>query len=177
MEPPAVHVRRRLETSFQLVQEQRMRAMALCNPVLDVEALGFGELPDRTGRLGVLITPWSMNLIHLPVGAALSEGHVGSRTLPVGEVDFVGAAEVGFGAFESCSLFSPVLQFPDQLTARAVANETLGLLLGETTESGDADWSRLPMKEGRAIRASGGPVDIAVDRRRFLRGAWRDGKR
>ncbi len=154
-----------------------MRAMALCNPVLGVEALGFGELPDRAGRLGVLITPWSMNLVHFPAGEVLPQGRVGSRALPAGAVDFVGADEEGIGAYESCSLFSPVLQFPDQLTARAVANETLGVLLGETTGSEDAERNRLPMKEGRAVRASGGPVDVAVDRRGFLRGAWRDGRR
>lgn len=155
-----------------------MQAMALCNPALAVEALGFGELPERTGRLGVLITPWSMNLVLLPAGEVLPEGRVGRRTLPAGEVEFVGAREGEFGPFEACSLFSPVLQFPDQLTARAVANETLGVMLGEVPDSEQPGGRSGSMRGDRPGQpGDGGNYDIAVDRRRFLRGAWGRGKR
>ncbi|WP_019627264.1 [NiFe]-hydrogenase assembly chaperone HybE [Thioalkalivibrio sp. ALJT] len=172
MDARAVEIRDQLEVLFEHIQRERMHGMALCNAALQVEALGFGETPGQGGRLGVLITPWSMNLIHLPVGEALTEGMVGRRELPAGEVDFVGAYEEAFGAYEACSLFSPVLEFPDALTARAVANEALGLILGETSSAeGTSGHAAARSPGGRAS----GPVDVdsVIDRRRFLRGAWR----
>lgn len=175
MDTPAVSVRERLEATFRHIHEQRMQAMALCNPALAVEALGFGDLPESTGRLGVLITPWSMNLILLPAGEALPAGRVGRRALPAGEVEFVGSREGAFGPFEACSLFSPVLHFPDQLTARAVANETLGVMLGELPAAEQAGGSTRADRSGPP--GGGRNSDSAVDRRRFLRGAWARGKR
>ena len=44
------------------------------------------------------------------------------------DFDFIGACEDGFGAYEMCSLFSPMFEFADQAGARATAWEILGQL-------------------------------------------------
>jgi len=165
----AESIRQRLERVFGRIQAERMQAMPLLHPELVVEAVGF----RRTGaaHVGVLITPWSMNLLRLPDADAIPAGLTGTRSLPRGPVDFVGAHEDGLGGYETCSLFSPMLAFVDQEAARAVAFESLMLLLRPAPE--------IPAPERQ--RAGGGPVAALrrnakqdYDRRGFLSGAFLD---
>ncbi|AGA33710.1 Hydrogenase maturation factor HoxT/HybE [Thioalkalivibrio nitratireducens DSM 14787] len=158
----------RVEQAFHAIEAERMRAMALVNPALQVEAVGFRRM--RGGVLGVLITPWSMILLRIPDAGTLRVGATAARDLPRGAVDFVGAYEDRIGAYESCSLFSPMFDFPDQATARAVADEVLAQLWATTDE--------IPAARPQA-RAGGGPLaalrrnaDHDLDRRGFLRGAF-----
>lgn len=53
-----------LETVFNGVLETRMRGVPVINPALSVQAVGFN--PFNGDWLGVLITPWFMNLLLLP---------------------------------------------------------------------------------------------------------------
>jgi [NiFe] hydrogenase assembly HybE family chaperone len=48
---------------------------------------------------------------------------VGSEVFP-----FIGAHEEGFGAYEACSLFSPMFEFADHDAALATAQAVLGAL-------------------------------------------------
>lgn len=177
MDRNAESIRQRLEQVFGRIQAERMQAMPLLHPGLVVEALGF----RRTGaaRVGVLITPWSMNLLRLPdagpgaqpIAQPITLGRTATHSLPRGPVDFVGAQEDGIGDYETCSLFSPMLDFVDQEAARAVAFETLMLLLRPAPE--------IPTPERH--RAGGGPVAALrrnaqqdYDRRGFLSGAFLD---
>jgi [NiFe] hydrogenase assembly HybE family chaperone len=120
-------IRQRLEEVFRRVQAERMQDMPLLHRVLTVEAMGFRR--SGAAHVGILITPWSMNLLRLPDAEPIPEGRTGTRELPRGPVDFVGAWEEGIGSYETCSLFSPMFRFVDQDAARAVAFETLSLLL------------------------------------------------
>ena len=54
----------RLEATLRHIAETRMVGMAMVNPILAVEAVGFRPMGQEW--VGVLITPWSMNLISLP---------------------------------------------------------------------------------------------------------------
>lgn len=119
----------RLREVFSRIQVERMADVPLLNPALTVETVGFRLWQDSW--LGVLITPWSMNLLALagvtpfaPLGAHA----VDSLTLPDGAVDFHGAFEPALGHYRQASLFSPMWQFANQDAARATAEEVMNLL-------------------------------------------------
>ncbi len=168
MNQEAEAIRQRLEEVFRRVQAERMQDMPLLHGVLTVEALGFRR--SGAAHVGVLITPWSMNLLRLPDAAPIPEGRTGTRELPRGPVDFVGAREEGIGPYETCSLFSPMFRFADQDAARAVAFETLSLLLQPGPDLKPAE----PRRRGGPIAALRRNVDQDFDRRGFLRGAFLD---
>lgn len=113
----------RIESVFSAIQQQRLADMPLLNPVLRVEALAFA--PWREDWAGVLITPWFMNLMLLPrrghVWRDVETGQTCVHAFPSGEYAFVTGHEPALGDYQSCSLFSPMLEFPDQANARATA--------------------------------------------------------
>jgi len=151
----------RLERVYACIHAQRMRDLPILNPRLFVESIGFEE--GAQGWFGALITPWFLNLVFLPgAGAtgALAPGATGSRALPGAAIDMIGAWHEELGAFEACSLLSPVTQLADQATARAVARLAL------------ADLRTAP---GTPLAA---PADAApMSKRDFLLGLRRDRSR
>lgn len=123
----------RLEQVFRRIQRVRMTDVPLLNPRLDVEAFGFRATP--VGCVGILITPWFINLVRLPrpgaAGSPAQEEAVGRKTLhlfPAGRFEFIISHEPELGPFEMCSLFSPVLEFTTQETARHAARSALDAL-------------------------------------------------
>jgi [NiFe] hydrogenase assembly HybE family chaperone len=125
-----------LEQVFVHIASTRMRDVPVQNPVLRVQAVGFVPMAQPGGELllGMLVTPWFMNLVRLPATAAGSGaawppvGHKASRAIGGETFEFIGAHEEGLGAYESCSMFSPMFEFADQAGAVATANEVLNLL-------------------------------------------------
>lgn len=119
-----------LEEVFRDIQATRMADIALLNPELSVEAVGFEA--QEPGWLGVLITPWFMNLMLLPRDGqpwqALAQGEKRRLTFPAGEIEFIGGVEERLGEYQSCSLFSPMGALPDQPTAREAALAALHTL-------------------------------------------------
>ena len=101
----------------------RMQGLDVVNPALAVEAVGFA--PWNEHWLGVMLTPWFMNLTLLPRNPGgwrpLATGAKRRYAFPAGEYEFVGANDAMLGAYQVCSLFSPVHEFADQETARLVA--------------------------------------------------------
>lgn len=116
-----------LEAVFRRIAATRMAGIGLLNPALDVEAVGFR--PWHGGWVGVLITPWFMNLICLPGPEAaweeLSSGSKKDVELPSGSYEFLAADEEELGPYLTSSLFSPMFEFPDMDRARAVAAASL----------------------------------------------------
>jgi [NiFe] hydrogenase assembly HybE family chaperone len=100
-----------------------MQGLAFVNAAIGVEAIGFA--PWRHYWLGVMLTPWSMNLLLAPRDAdawrRLPPGEKRRYTFPAGAFDFIGAREEAIGEYLMCSLFSPVLEFADHATARQTA--------------------------------------------------------
>ena len=123
-----------LEALYRRIAETRMAGVALCHPGLQVAALGFEPVDDGSAAVGVLLTPWFMNLVWLPLADALegdpplAVGRTRPRTVGNHGFDFIGCAEEGFGPYEACSLFSPMHEFADQAAARATAEAVLALL-------------------------------------------------
>jgi len=100
-----------------------MADMPLRNPALRVEAVGFRDW--EAGRVGVLVTPWCVNLVILPTvtnpaGARGADVRQSWR-FPSGVYEFMGGSEPECGPFQFCSLYSPPGEFCSQDQARAVS--------------------------------------------------------
>ncbi len=117
-----------LEAAFRHIAATRMDGVPVLNPRLEVQAIGFEISEDGSHALGVLVTPWFMNLLRLPLQgdvAPLAVRAVAARDIGTHRLDFIGAFEPGVGAFEACSLFSPMFEFANQAAAVATAQEAL----------------------------------------------------
>jgi [NiFe] hydrogenase assembly HybE family chaperone len=119
-----------LELAFNAIAEQRMAGVAVMHPRVHVQADPF-VLLDAQMALGVLITPWFMNLLRLPltrsderrVGAQATH-HIGAHV-----IEFTSAFEAAIGAFECCSVYSPLTQFEDHAAVHATAQALMRALL------------------------------------------------
>ena len=105
----------------------KVKGMPIYNPTLAIEAVGFREHDGR--KVGVIVTPWFMNLTVLPSPADLALWVDGSRTrlaFPSGAYDFVVTDLQDVGLIGTCSLFSTMTEFTDheaaQLAATTVAD-------------------------------------------------------
>lgn len=117
----------KLEAVFRHIAATRMAGVSLLNPALQVESVGFRRWRDDW--VGVLITPWFMNLICLPGQGssrqAMSSGTRVDVTLPAGDYEFLYAHEDALGHYLTSSLFSPMFEFADMAQAREVAAAVL----------------------------------------------------
>ena len=127
-----------LAQAFERIGHTRMWGVPVQNPQLGVQTIGFEAAPGLDhvpeALAGILVTPWFMNLVRLPVAADasakgwLAPGRKARRTLGCERFEFIGAFEEGLGAFEVCSLFSPMFEFANQQAAVATATQVLALL-------------------------------------------------
>lgn len=110
--------------------EMRVRQLPVYNARLRIEPVGFRQVDDRI--IGVMVTPWFMNLIALPLlPAALQPGQQGSKRallLPSGEYELIAGQMTGVGLIEMCSLFSPMDDFEDQTAAVLAAEAAMAEL-------------------------------------------------
>jgi len=160
-----------LEATFRRIEAETMADVPILNAALNVEAVGFARWLDHW--LGIVITPWFMNLVLVPGAAdtwqSVAPGQRLFRKFPSGDFAFLGSHEVEVGEFQSCSLFSPMGQFADQAGAREVALAALEALQRESAPAPQA-----PSKE-----AFEDPKQAALERpmskREFLGGVFRRG--
>ncbi len=145
-----------LVAAFEAVARGPMAGLPVVHPALAVEAVGFareGERPDDAPhRTGILVTPWFMSLVRLPVRREDRDDAVGSAsTHTVGgtRLEFIASHQPGVGRFETCSLFSPMAGFADQDTARAVAHAVLAQLRDEAGATRDEPAPRRAAPSGR----------------------------
>jgi len=158
----------RLEQQFQAILTQRMAGVPVVNEKLAVRAIGFHRWQEGWW-LGVLVTPWFMNLMLLPEQAPARAGRVGrSRcfTFPSGVYEFITGHEPLIGPYWSCSLFSPMTQFQDQAAAEATAAAALAAVMDEKhlPEPSAAKAATTPPEPLEARLAE------PISRRAFLRG-------
>jgi [NiFe] hydrogenase assembly HybE family chaperone len=130
----------RLKNAFQDIAETRMAGLPILNPGLTVETVGFRLWQGEW--IGVLVTPWFMNLMCLPGPDAAAEtapsGSTRRRTLPGGEFEFLTANDERVGDYLSCSLFSPMHDFQDMASALEVAEAIIHELFKQPAEVPDA---------------------------------------
>jgi len=181
MQDSGAYIRDRLHDLYTEIEETRMEGVPILNAALSVAAFGFEPWQDY--HLGVLLTPWFMNLILVPqeqdafLPTAPSVGEKIQIALPAGHVEFIVGYEEGFGHSLSCSLFSPVFEFEDQAAAVETAEAALAEVLkpANDDETEDADmrgiWAgRLPKPDPVEPDAPASNVPKEVNRRDFLRG-------
>lgn len=127
-----------LEHLFRRIERERMQGLPLINPALRVKAVGFRQWHGHC--LGVLITPWFMNLMLLPSeGDDWQQLNIGDKQLhqlPSGPYEFILGEEAGIGRYQMCSLFSPVFEFSDQETAETTAEAAMEALMNEENRDG-----------------------------------------
>lgn len=153
-----------LEATFASIQEQRMADIPVLNRALEVEAVGF--MPWNEYYLGVLVTPWFMNLMLLPKNAdswQLLAGTKSSHTFPSGEYEFTAGDESDIGPYEMCSLYSPMFEFENQEAAVATARYVLEDLMADAETADTVEPVVAAAKTERTI-----------SRRELLRGAFRE---
>ena len=100
----------------------KVKGMPIYNPTLAVEAVGFRLYEGR--YVGVMLTPWFMNLTVLPSADDLkvwvAAGNI-RLAFPSGAYDFVVNELDNVGLIANCSLFSTMLEFTDHEAAQLAA--------------------------------------------------------
>jgi [NiFe] hydrogenase assembly HybE family chaperone len=174
----------RLEATFGAVYEQRMQGLPFINAALVVEAVDFR--PWNGHWLGVLITPWFMNLVLLPnddaAWPALRVGEKCVQTFPAGVFEFIAGWEDTLGEYLTCSLFSPMFEFADHETAHLTAAAARAALFDATNlEQTDIPIHPRAVQPEELESEDGGarPLEVlqenlnaAISRREFLRGGF-----
>jgi len=150
-----------LEHCYDQIARDRMADLPIVNPAVRVEAVGFRRWEEAL--LGALVTPWCINLVRLPesTGGPRKPGRKRERAFPAGHFEFIEAADEGFGPYEMCSLFSPVMEFLDQEAARTAAEAAVAEVLEPAQTSQEGQERAVPLTERK------------VSRRGFLGGAFR----
>ncbi len=121
----------RLEKKYTEIEQNRMQGMPVINNTLTAKAIGFTPWNDCC--LGVMLTPWFMNLMLLPTEednwSGIAFGKKVTHEFPSGLYDFTMGYEEGIGPYQMCSLFSPMFEFTDQNAAIATAQAVLDGLM------------------------------------------------
>ena len=118
-----------LEQAYEDVQRTRMQGLPIVNPALRVELVGLRAW-DGLG-VGVLVTPWCMNLVALPLERTWPATRVGTSqllVLPSGSYDVLAADMPGAGPHLLGSLVSPMQDFGSQGDAVDAARAAMDLL-------------------------------------------------
>jgi [NiFe] hydrogenase assembly HybE family chaperone len=158
---------------------QRMDGLNFVNPAIEVEAVGFA--PWESHWLGVMVTPWCINLMLLPRDASawtsLPQGEKLRYRFPAGDYDFISSRDETVGEYQMCSLISPVLEIPDHAAAREVATLARAALL----DPANAPVPDVPRESPDA--PTPGPIarlekqaHAPMSKREFLRGRFLRGE-
>ena len=118
----------RIEQYFEQVSP-RMAELPAFNPLLRVSMLGWQQYSDQ-GWVGVLITPWCMNLLWQPAPERElpPKGSLLELSLPSGCYACVLHQDPELGYYASASLYSSMHDFGNFSAAQAVAEEVLRLI-------------------------------------------------
>lgn len=121
----------------------KVKGLPIYNPTLAVEAVGFREHEGR--RVGVIVTPWFMNLAVLPSEDDLKvwvSGGTVRLSFPSGTYDFVVNELPGAGLIGNCSLFSTMSDFTDHEAARLAASTVANAVFEAETPPESPNMSR-----------------------------------
>lgn len=152
-----------IEAIFRRIHREQMAGLPLLNDRLTVATHGFQVYRGRV--IGVLVTPWLMNLVMLPGTGddwdGLALGHKQPHAFPSGSYKFMVNEIDGLGRCQTHSLFSPMREFSGQAHALAAAEAFLRDLMtpsaGSESESEAGDEELL----GRIMRGEETPeIDL-----------------
>ena len=126
-----------------------MKGLPIYNPVLSVEAVGFREHEGR--HVGVIVTPWFMNLLVVPSEQDLANwvaGETARLAFPSGLYDFLVSEAEDSALIATCSLFSPMDQFADHEAARIAAQAAADALFEQEAPAPEPVISRRKLLGG-----------------------------
>ena len=160
-----------IQQRYRAIASGPMRGMPVCNPRLEVATVAFREFEERP--LGILITPWCMNLMLMPgPGDRWDESDCGQCLLqrfPAGEFRFVHGWDKVIGAYGSCSLYSPMFDFADQDAALATGEAAMSALF-----TGELTSNATPAPAARDAAGADEENEVPrLSRRGLLTGGWR----
>ncbi|MCG7874137.1 MAG: [NiFe]-hydrogenase assembly chaperone HybE [Candidatus Thiodiazotropha lotti] len=125
-----------IETVFKRIEREQMQDIPILNPALQVETIGFQVYQGRL--IGVLITPWMMNLMLFPAeGEDWSELKLGDKQyhrLPANEYRFMVNEIDQIGLCQTHPIYSPMHEFMNQEHAMAAAESFMKTLMIEVEE-------------------------------------------
>ena len=111
---------------YRAILAERMQGLPFVNDALEVAAVDFRDVGDH--RVGVLISPWFINLVVLPgtdEWLQCEQGAIRRIALPGETIDFNVCHDEALGTYLTASLFRSVADFPDQETASRIAAQTM----------------------------------------------------
>ena len=122
----------RLERGFTRIWQTRMMGLPMLHPRVQVQAVGFRRW--KYFWLGIIVTPWCMNII-LSKGQpskwkSIPEGKRLLYPFPAGKYDFICVRDRILGEYQMCSLMSPLDEvITDHQMAVEVAQAALDELM------------------------------------------------
>ena len=150
-------VAKTVEQAFNRVHRESMQSIPILNPRINVQTLGFQYYQERI--VGIVITPWLMNIILLPCEEDDWSGEVLGRkeihAFPSKTYIFLLNEIEGIGYCQTHSLHSPMNEFANHEHAVRVAQDFIDQLM---TDSGPVDED--PIDEdllGRVMRGEETP--------------------
>jgi [NiFe] hydrogenase assembly HybE family chaperone len=151
---------------FTHIGETAMCDLPIYNHALEVDAIGFES--TEAGWLGVLITPWFINVILLPKQtqeATIPLGEKVTHELVSGEHEFTVGEDDELGRYDFITLASPTLRYKSHQAARDAAQKALVKLLTPPDEA----RAVIPEQPVHFVSAE----QKGKERRAFLRGLIR----
>jgi len=125
---------------YQEVWQAQRHDLPLVNHALTVEVHGF--IRYRDDWLGVVITPWFLNLFLLSGGGELwGDIPAGQRrylNLPCGTLQFIADDDPALGPYQYCPLIAPVSGLSDMGAARQIAVDALKAVFSPPPEPSPA---------------------------------------
>lgn len=150
-----------LEAHYRHVWQTRMHDLPFVNPALAVEAIGFVRL--QGDWLGVVVTPWFLNLVLIAGGGPLwGDIPAGERrylNLPCGTLQFIADDDPEIGPYQYCPLIAPVSHLPDMAAAQKAAVDAMAAVISPPA-AGPGPEAAVPAEP---------PAAVPVSRRGFFR--------
>lgn len=126
-------VSEQLVETFNRIHLENMQGIPILNPAIGIEAVGFQEYEGRV--LGVIITPWLMNVVLLPRDGEdwtnMELGHKQPHEFGSRVYKFMINEYEGIGICQTHSLHSPMRNFTSHEQALLAAQESLDELFEE----------------------------------------------
>lgn len=138
--PRAADPTAELEAHYRSVWADRMRGLPFVNPALAVAAVGFRRVDGDW--VGVMVTPWFLNLFLLSGGGTLwGDIPAGQRRyleFPCGALQFIADDDPEIGPYQYCPLIAPVTSLAGMDAALAVARDAMATVLAPPPVPPDA---------------------------------------
>lgn len=145
-----------LAERFQQIGAERILGLPIYNDKLTVEAIDFQEC--KGGLIGVLVTPWFMNVMLLPEDTRPYQmqelGEKVNYVLDSGEHEFVIGEDEAVGRYLFRTITSPTLCYKKQIAAVNAGSKALSTLLTppeqeeeQTTTTQQVEFDSKPEKD------------------------------